>query len=144
LAKGRTHESTDHRDQVKMGSERSFGIVFATVFLVVALWPLTGGNPVRWWSLGLSAVFVLLAFAWPVVLRPLNVVWFKFGMLLSKIMTPLVMGLLFVVTFVPMGLIARYVARADLLRLKLEPDSDSYWIRRSPPGPDPSTMKNQF
>ena len=141
---GGTHEAGGHSGDVKMGSERGFGIVFCVVFLVIGLFPLISGNQVRWWSIAIAAVFLVLAYVRPSLLRPLNVLWFKFGMLLSKIMTPIVMGLLFVITFVPMGLIVRYIARADLLRLKLDPEADSYWIRRTPPGPEPSSMKNQF
>lgn len=138
------HEAMDRADQVKMGSERGFGLVFAAVFAIVGLWPLFSGGPIRWWAMAVAAVFLVLAFVLPAILRPLNVVWFRFGMVLSRIMTPVVMGVLFVVTFVPMGVIMRTIGGKDLLRLKLEPDTRSYWIRRDPPGPEPQSMKNQF
>lgn len=144
MATGQTHETSAHNDDIKMGSERSFGIVFGVVFLLIALFPLWKGGDVRLWALAVSAVFVALAFIYPKILSPLNKLWFKFGLLLGKIMTPIVMGFLFVVTFVPMGLIVRFIAKKDLLRLKLEPASDSYWIKRDPPGPEPSTMERQF
>ena len=144
MAKGQTHETTAHNDDIKMGSERGFGIVFGVVFLIIALWPLWKGGEVRLWAIGVGAVFLVLAFVYPVILRPLNRVWFKFGLLLGKIMTPIVMGFLFLVTFVPMAFIVRVIAKKDLLRLKLEPESASYWIQRTPPGPEPSSMKNQF
>lgn len=144
MAKAQTHESSDREEKIKMGSEKGFGIVFGVVFLIIALWPLLHGNDVRIWSIVISAIFFGLAFTIPHVMRPLNIVWFKFGMLLAIIMTPIVMGLLYVVTFIPIGLIMQYIARKDLLRLKLDPGADSYWIKRSPPGPEPETMKNQF
>ena len=144
MASGQTHETSAHNDEIKMGSERSFGIVFGVVFLIIALLPLWKGADIRLWALAVGAVFGVLAFIYPSILRPLNILWFKFGLLLGKIMTPIVMGILFFGTFLPMGLIVRGLMKKDLLRLKLEPDSDSYWIKRDPPGPDPSTMKQQF
>lgn len=144
MASGQTHETSGHNDDIKMGSERGFGIVFGVVFLIIALFPLWRGGEIRLWAAGISAVFFALAFIYPSAMRPLNVLWFKFGLLLGKIMTPIVMGFLFFVTFVPMGFIVRFIAKKDLLRLKLEPDSASYWIKRDPPGPEPSSMKNQF
>ena len=144
MAKGQTHETSAHNADIKMGSERGFGIVFGVVFLIIALLPLWKGADIRLWALGVSAVFFAVAFIFPRILRPLNLLWFKFGLLLGKIMTPIVMGFLFIVTFVPMGLIVRYIAKKDLLRLKLEPDSESYWIKRDPPGPEPASMKFQF
>jgi hypothetical protein len=88
-------------------------------------------------------VFLAVAFLWPAALKPLNRLWFKFGLLLHAVVSPLVMGLLFYVAVWPTGLVMRALGR-DLLRLKREPDSDSYWIVRRPPGPAPETMKDQF
>lgn len=138
------HEKITRDDDVKLGSERSFGIIFGVVFLGVGVWPLTSNQGIYWWLVGLSAVFFGLALFLPRVLHPLNLLWFKFGMKLGSVMTPIIMGVLFVTTFVPMGLFARYVVRKDFLRLKLEPESDSYWIKRTPPGPEPESMKFQF
>lgn len=144
VAKGQTHEAGGHSDEVKMGSERGFGLVFAAVFAIIGLWPLWSGGTVRWWSLAVAAGFLVAAFVRPAILRPLNRLWFRFGMVLSKIMTPVIMGVLFITTFVPMGVAMRWIGKKDLLRLKLEPDAASYWIRRDPPGPEPESMKNQF
>ena len=94
--------------EVKMGSERGFGIVFAIVFLIIALFPLLGDGGVRLWSVGVAAVFGGLAFLAPKVLTPLNRLWFKFGMLLSRIVSPIVMGILFFVTVTPTGLVDDY------------------------------------
>lgn len=129
--------------EVKMGSERSFGIVFAIVFLLIALFPLLGDGGVRLWSAGVAAVFGGLAFLASELLAPLNTLWFKFGMLLSKIMSPIVMGILFFVTVTPTGLIMRARGK-DLLRQKLDPDAETYWIEVDPEQAALTSMKKQF
>ena len=129
--------------EVKMGSERSFGIVFAIVFLLIALFPLLGDGGVRLWSAGVAAVFGGLAFLAPKLLAPLNTLWFKFGMLLSKIMSPIVMGILFFVTVTPKGLIMRARGK-DLLRQKLDPDAETYWIEVNLEQAALTSMKKQF
>ncbi len=129
--------------EVKMGSERSFGIVFAIVFLLIALFPLLGDGGVRLWSAGVAAVFGGLAFLAPELLAPLNTLWFKFGMLLSKIISPIVMGILFFVTVTPIGLIMRARGK-DLLRQKLDPDAETYWIEVDPEQAALTSMKKQF
>ena len=126
-----------------MGSERSFGIVFAIVFLIIALFPLLGDGGVRLWSIGVAGVFGGLAFLAPKILAPLNTLWFKFGMLLSKIVSPIVMGVLFFLTVTPTGMIMRARGR-DLLRQKLDPEADSYWIEIDPEQAAQSSMKKQF
>jgi hypothetical protein len=134
-------DHTRRRDDIQIGSEKAFGIVFAVVFVIVALFPLIDGGDVWLWSLGIAAAFLLCAFVAPAVLRPLNIVWFKFGLLLHKIMTPLVMGVLFFLTVVPTGLIFKMLGK-DPLRLKRQPTAESYWIKRD--HERTGTMNNQF
>jgi predicted membrane metal-binding protein len=136
------HQRVAHHD-VRIGSERSFGIVFGVVFTVIGAWPLLRGDEPRFWSLALAIAFLAAALLRPQVLGPLNWLWFKFGILLSKVTTPIVMGLLFVVAVVPTALVMR-LRRKDLLNLRFQPEARSYWIVRDPPGPTPDTMKNQF
>lgn len=131
------------RHDVEMGSERSFGVVFAVVFAIFALWPLTKGVAPRLWALVVALVFLALAFVWPAVLRPLNLVWFRLGLLLSAVVTPTIMALLYVIAVIPMGLALRLMKK-DLLGLKREPDRASYWMDRDTPGPERGTMKRQF
>jgi len=95
------------------------------------------------WTAMLAAIFVTVALVRPGVLTPLNVAWMKFGLMLHRVVNPLVMGLLFFGTVLPTGLILRAMGK-DLLRLKPEASSDSYWIVREPPGPSPESMKDQF
>jgi hypothetical protein len=137
------HEDLSRRPQVRTSSDRSFGVVFALVFTVIALWPLVSGATPRWWALLLALAFVTLAALRPGWLAPLNRLWTRFGLLLHRITSPLILGLLFFLVITPFGLIRRLIAR-DPLRLRFEPEAPSYWIRREPPGPAPETIKNQF
>ena len=123
-----------------MGSERSFGFVFAIVFAIIGLWPLMSDGGVRIWSMAVAVVFVGLAIFVPNSLKWPNKIWFKFGMLLGAVIAPLVMMLLYFVAVTPTGLIMRLL-RKDLLRTKYDRAADSYWLQRSKP---PGTMKNQF
>jgi predicted membrane metal-binding protein len=127
----------------KIGSERSFGLVFAGVFVVIALWPLMRGDKLHLWWLVIAAGFLGVAFVAPRALAPLNRFWFRTGMLLGKIVTPLVMGILFFLVVTPVGFLVRFSGK-DPLRLAFEPASKSYWIKRSPPGPVAGSLKNQF
>jgi len=137
------HESYAHSDTVKAGSERMFGLVFMAVFVLMGLWPLWAGQPVKIWALAAAGGFLAAALIAPKLLRPLNLAWFKFGLLLHKIVNPIVMGLLFFLTVTPMAIIFRLTGK-DLLNRKFEPEAETYWIRRDPPGPAPDSMKNQF
>jgi len=136
-------DPTSHAAALKPGSNRNFGFVFAAVFAVIALLPLWGGHPVRWWALIVAAVFALAALVKPDVLAPLNYVWFRFGMLLSRVMSPLVMGAVFFLCVTPLALLMRLFGK-DPLALKYDRAAASYWIARTPPGPAPGSMKNQF
>ncbi len=137
------HEDFTRKDEIKSGSNRAFGVVFAVVFAIIGLFPLLGDGAVRVWAVAISLVFLALALAAPRLLKPLNRLWFRFGMLLNMIVTPLVMALLFFVTVTPIALAMRLVGK-DPLRLRFDPAAESYWIRRQPPGPDPETMRHQF
>lgn len=137
------HESFAREEDIQGSSDRSFGIVMAALFGLVGLFPLLHGNAVRWWSLGLAAAFLILALFWTRPLRPLNLAWLKFGLLLSRIISPIVLALLFYVTVTPIGLIMRAFGQ-DPLRLRRSAAGKSYWIVREPPGPAPDSMKQQF
>ncbi|NKB57497.1 MAG: hypothetical protein GKS00_14320 [Alphaproteobacteria bacterium] len=137
------HESFRERETVKGSSNRSFGIVFATVFAILALWPLLRGADPRWWALGLAGLFLFAAIAFPKVLTPLNRLWMRFGLLLHRIVNPLVMALLFFLVVTPIALIMRLLGKRPL-HLDVDSDATTYWIKRDPPGPSPETMKQQF
>lgn len=141
--KSATHEVFAREENIVAGSDRSFGFVMAGAFALLSA--LNGWHMGRiWpWTTGLAALFLMAALVRPAILNPLNRVWLKFGLLLHKVVNPIIMGLLFFGTVLPTGLVMRALGK-DLLRLKREPDADSYWIVRTPPGPAPETMKDQF
>lgn len=138
-----THESFERDEEVKGSSDRAFGVTFAVVFAVLAgisVW--RGGGSWLYTSCA-SAVFALVALAAPGLLAPLNRLWLKFGLLLHKVTTPLILGLMFFLIVTPTALIMRLLGK-DLLRLNGDKEAESYWIERRPPGPAPETMPNQF
>ena len=126
-------------DEIKISSNRSFGIVFFIVFLLIGIYPLLNGDHLRIWSLIISIVFLILGLLNSKILFPLNKIWFKFGILLGKIISPLIMGLIFFVVVTPIGLLMRLFNK-DLINLKFN-KSKSYWIEKNEPK---SKMKNQF
>ena len=128
----------DH-DEVKIGSNRSFGIIFSIAFLILSLVPLINGGNLRLWSLIISIVFFILGIINSNLLKPLNKLWFKFGLFLGKIISPFVMGIIFFFVVTPIAILMRLL-RKDLLNLKFN-KNNSYWIRKSGPK---SKIKNQF
>ncbi len=136
-------DSSNKGPQIQIGSERSFGLVFAIVFAIIGLWPLTRGAFPHLWAFATMAACLILGQFWPSVLRPLNVAWFRLGLLLGAVVSPVVMALLYVTTFIPMATALRSAGR-DLLGLKREPDRASYWIVRNGSGCDRGTMYRQF
>jgi predicted membrane metal-binding protein len=140
---GSFHEDFGRAGRVRTSSDRSFGFVFAAVFLIVGLWPLLGGAWPRWWALAVALAFAAVARLLPAALAPLNRVWTRFGLLLHKVVNPLVMGLMFFAVITPFGLVRR-LGRHDQLGFPREPKAASYWICRDPPGPAPETIERQF
>ena len=126
-------------DDIKISSNRSFGIVFFIVFLLIALYPLTYSQEIRVWSATISLIFLVLGLFNSKILTPLNKLWFKFGIFLGKIISPLIMGIIFFLVVTPTGLIMRLFGK-DVLNLKYN-NNKSYWIEKTEPK---SKMKNQF
>ncbi len=124
---------------VKIGSNRSFGIVFFIVFLLIAIYPLINDESVRIWSLVVSLIFLILGIINSSILSPLNKLWFKFGIFLGKIISPIIMGIIFFLVVTPIGLLMRLIGK-DVLNLKYS-NHKSYWIEKKGPK---SKMKNQF
>jgi len=125
--------------KIKIGSNRSFGIVFSVVFLIVALYPLLNGDSIRIWSIILSSIFFIFGLLNSNILSHLNRIWFKFGIILGRIVSPTVMGLVFFLVVTPTSLILR-LFKKDNLNLKKN-DNTTYWIEKSD---KKSNMKNQF
>ena len=126
--------------KIKISSNRSFGLVFFVVFLIVALWPLKSGEDIRIWSLALSIIFFSLGILNSKLLTPLNKLWFKFGILLGSIVSPIVMGIVFFLVVTPTSIIMRLLGK-DLLKKNKIKSVSTYWIKRDK---QQSSMKKQF
>jgi len=127
------------KNNIKISSNKSFGIVFFTFFLIVSIFPLLKDGEIRIWSLILSLIFLILGLLNSSLLSPLNKIWFKFGIILGKVVSPIVMGIVFFAVVTPTSLIMKALGK-DLLDLKKN-DKKTYWIERSK---IKSAMKNQF
>ncbi len=126
-------------NKIEIGSNRSFGIVFFIFFLIISLWPIKNGLDIRLWSLVVSIIFLLLGLFNSKLLTPLNQIWFKFGLLLGKVVSPVVMGAVFFLVVTPTGLIMKFLGK-DLLNLK-KSNSKSYWVEKKN---ENTSMKKQF
>ena len=127
------------QSDIKIGSNRSFGIVFFIVFLTISIYPLLNSEGIRVWSLIISLTFLVLGLLNSKLINPLNKIWFKFGLLLGKIISPIVMGIIFYTVVTPTALLMR-ILKKDLLNLKFN-KKNTYWVEKSGPK---SKMKNQF
>ena len=127
-------------NEINKSSNRSFGIVFFIVFLLIGFYPLFNQEDLRIWSLIISAVFLILGILDSKILTPLNKIWFKFGILLGKIISPIIMGVIFFLIVTPIGIFMRILGK-DLINLKFKKNTKSYWIEKIGPK---SKMKNQF
>ena len=126
-------------NDVKIGSNKSFGIVFFIVFLIISIYPMLGGDSLRVWSLSISIIFLILGLLNSKILSPLNKFWFKFGIFLGKIISPIIMGIIFFFVVTPIGYLMR-LFKKDVLSLKFN-GNKSYWVEKNGPK---SKMKNQF
>ena len=127
-------------DDIKIGSNKSFGIVFFILFLLVSLYPLTINESIKYWSLIISVIFLILGLLNSNLLTPLNKIWIRFGILLGKLISPFIMVIIFFLVVTPIGLIMKIIKK-DLLNLKFRKDKETYWIEKTEPK---SKMKNQF
>ena len=126
-------------DDIKLGSNKSFGIVFFVFFLIISFYPLINGDNIRIWALVISGLFLFLGLINSKILNPLNKIWFKFGIFLGKIVSPTIMGLIFFLVVTPIGIFMRIIKK-NFLNLKFD-DSKSYWVKKDELK---SKMKNQF
>ncbi len=137
------HEKLTPKEVPPGSSDRSFGIVFGIVFLLIAAWPLFSSGHLRVWAAIASTAFFLVAFVLPRLLAPLNWLWTRLGLLLHRIVSPVILGILFYLFVTPMGLVMRLFGK-DFLHLRFDSSARSYWIERNPPGPKPDSLNNQF
>ena len=137
------HENFQRSGEIEVGSDRSFGIVFAIVFALIGVFPLLGGGALRLWALGVAAVILAIALAVPKILHPANRLWMRFGQLLHRVVTPVILAFVFVSTVIPTALVMRLMGK-DPMRRKFDPQLSSYWIKRPAGEAAPDTIKNQF
>lgn len=140
----RTHETVSSFRTIKRASDRKFGITIGLILLAFSLWPvLRGTSGPNLWLLGPAVGLLATTWLKPTWLGPLNHAWFKLGLVLNGVVSPIVMGLLFYGAVVPIALILRRNGK-DLLQLALQPEAETYWIPREPAGPLPGTFDKQF
>lgn len=137
------HESLDRDERVQSSSNRAFGLVAAAVFLIIGVFPWVSGGPLRIWSVGVSIAFFTATWLCSAALAPLNRLWTRLGLLLHRLVSPVVLGVMFFLVVTPTGLVMRALGK-DPLRLRFDREARSYWIVREPPGPAPCTLNNQF
>jgi saxitoxin biosynthesis operon SxtJ-like protein len=137
------HEPLSSHREVKPGSNRSFGVTFAFVSLIIAVWPLWSGGHVRIWAIVAALGFAVVAFVAPDWFAPFNRAWFWLGQALHHVVNPVVMALIYFGSVVPTGLVLKMLGK-DPLRLRRDRAAVSYWVPRDPPGPPPGSMPKQF
>lgn len=137
------HEDLSRTQHVKGSSNRAFGWTFVAVFLIVGLWPLGFNGGLRWWAVIVAALVMTATLAVPGLLTIPNRLWLRFGLLLHRFVSPIALGFMFYIVITPMGLLMRAMGK-DLLCLRRGDPSGTYWIKRDPPGPKPSSMSKQF
>tara|TARA_Y100000590_G_scaffold1144_1_gene1495 strand:- start:120 stop:515 length:396 start_codon:yes stop_codon:yes gene_type:complete len=128
------------KNKIKISSNRSFGIVFFVVFLIISVWPLLNENPLRIWAISVSIIFLILGLMNSKILTPLNLIWYKFGILLGILISPIVMGIVFFLVVTPTGFIMKILGK-DLLNTNFNKEIKSYWINRDN---SKTSMKKQF
>jgi hypothetical protein len=138
-----THEDFSREHEIRTSSDRTFGLVVAAFFAALALVPMLLHRAPKTWALPIAAAFLLLAIIRPVLLAPLNKLWARLGLLLNRITNPLIMVILFYGAVTPIAFLMR-IAGKDQLSLEWKPEARSYWIPRTPPGPTPESMRDQF
>jgi hypothetical protein len=137
------HETFDREEEVVGSSDRGFGFVFAGFFALVAIVRWWKGHGYAGWFAAAAVAMLVISLVRPSVLAPFNRVWTKLALVLSKVMNPVIMAILFFIVVAPIGLIMRAMGKRPLA-LEFDPAAKSYWIERKPPGPLPGSMKNQF
>ena len=131
------------QSQIVLPSDRSFGLLFAVVSGLAGTWLLWRASRYAGVALGIAALFLLVALAFPRALHPLNIAWMRLGLLLNRVVSPIVMGVIFFGLLTPLATVLRLRGR-DVLQRRFDPARASYWIKRDPPGPDGSSFPRQF
>lgn len=136
-------EANRQTEGPKVPTGKELGLVFSAFFLFLSFTPLLKGKPFRFSTLWLAILFFLLAFLFPKALHPLGKIWLKLGLVMHRVMNPLILGIVFYVILSPMAALLRLFGKT-FLQLGWDKDRKSYWIERDPPGPDPQSFGQQF
>ena len=131
------------QSQIQLPSDRSFGFTFAGAFALIGAWMIWQASSYSAAALGAAAVFLLTALTLPRILHPFNVAWMHLGQLLNRVVSPIVMGVIYFALLTPIAALMRLRGR-DVLQRRFDPARESYWIKRNPPGPDGSSFPRQF
>jgi len=138
-----THEDFSRHAEARGSSDRAFGLVIGVFLILVALAPLRTHHSIRWWALAPAVLILAAAAVRPAWLHPLNRAWTGLGLLLGRVVTPIVTGVLFFLVVTPVAFLLRLFGK-DPLRLARDAQAPTYWIERKPPGPPAESMVNQF
>jgi len=141
--RGSMHEDFHRTVDVTTSSDRSFGLIFTTFFMLVALAPMVRGGFIRPWALGAALLVAGVAAVRPSLLGPFNRAWCRLGLLMGAVVSPVTLMLVFYAALTPLGFLMR-AAGKDPLKRRFDRVATSYWIERQPPGPAPRTMQQQF
>jgi len=137
------HENLARDEKVELGSDRSFGLAFGAIFAALGTWQIWHDNRLGYWLLGFAVGFLLLSLLAPRLLRPVNHLWFRFGLLLNRITSPIFMGLLFYGVITAVAWLMRLIGKRPL-KLDPNPSAETYWVPRSAPALRPDSFKDQF
>lgn len=138
--KNNSHENYDRAEKIKISSEKNFGLTLGIIFSAIGLLPMFAGHSVRIWALALSIAFIGPALLKPELLKWPNLYWAKLGLLLNKIVSPVILFILFFFVFFPIGLLLK-IFKKDVLSLKIDKTKKSYWIKSET---TPTNMVDQF
>lgn len=128
---------------IKLPSNRAFGWMFTIVFALIGLHSLSGGGAMVAWMFGFAGLSAAVTVTRPQWLAPLNRAWMTFGALLHRVVSPVVLGVIFYGVFTPFGFVMRMTGR-DIMRRRLKPAAPTYWVERDPPGPAADSFRDQF
>jgi hypothetical protein len=141
--RGTAIESASTHEAIVVGSHRVFGWVMAAVAALVAAWAWHFEKPWLWWPVAVALGFAIAAALRPALLAPLNRLWMSLGHLLGRIVSPIIMGLIYFGVVTPIAYLARWRG-VDPMKRRFDPKATTYWVEREPPGPDPGTMERQW
>lgn len=138
-----SHENLDRNHEVTGSSDRSFGFSFTVVLSLAGVWPIFHGETPHWWSFALAVAILAVALKRPALLARPNRWWTRFGIQLGRVVSLLVLTILYCFMIVPIGFLMRITGKQSL-HVRLEPRATTYWVKREPPGLESGSLRRQF